>query len=99
MGTPAMTTRGFSQSDFARVAEIVDHAVNIAIRLDKKARQEAEGQGKKNAGTIKVFNEYVKEGEEVPEILSLRQEVENWVGTFAEPWIKDDPDGETRSRS
>lgn len=90
MGSPAMTTRGFQPNDFTRVAEIVDRAVSIAIKVDKKARQDAESKGKKNTATVKSFLEYLKDGTEVPEILTLRQEVEDWVGTFGEPWIKDD---------
>ena len=89
MGTPAMTTRGFSPSDFSRVAEIVDRAVSIAIKTDKKARSDAEGRGRKNPGSVKAFLEYVKEGEDVPEILNLKNEVEQWVGTYPEPWIKE----------
>ncbi|KAK4945111.1 Cytochrome B translational activator protein cbs2 [Elasticomyces elasticus] len=89
MGTPAMTTRGFQPNDFTRVAEIVDRAVSIALKVDKKARSEAESKGKKNPGAVKSFLEHLKDGTEVPEILTLRQEVEDWVGTFPEPWIKE----------
>lgn len=88
MGSPAMTTRGFQPSDFSRVAEIVDHAVGIALKVDKAARSEAEGKGRKNPGGVKAFLEFLGEGEEVREVLLLRREVEEWVGTFAEPWIK-----------
>lgn len=90
MGSPAMTTRGFQPNDFTRVAEIVDRAVSIAVKVDKNARQDAESKGKKNPATVKSFLEYVKDGTEVPEILTLRQEVEDWVGTFGEPWIKEE---------
>jgi len=89
MGSPAMTTRGFQPNDFTRVAEIVDRAVSIAIKVDKKARSEAEAQGKKNPGAVKSFLDHLKDGTDVPEILTLRQEVEDWVGTFAQPWIKE----------
>ena len=33
MGTPAMTTRGFGDKDFAQVAEFVDRAVKIAQQI------------------------------------------------------------------
>ncbi|EXJ80370.1 serine hydroxymethyltransferase, mitochondrial [Capronia coronata CBS 617.96] len=89
MGSPAMTTRGFQPQDFSRVAEIVDRAVSIAINVDKKARSDAESKGKKNPRAVKSFLEYLKDGTDVPDILTLRKEVEDWVGTFAEPWIKD----------
>ncbi|KAL2429072.1 Serine hydroxymethyltransferase, mitochondrial [Exophiala dermatitidis] len=89
MGSPAMTTRGFQPQDFTRVAEIVDRAVSIAVNVDKKSRSDAESKGKKNPRAVKSFLEYVKDGTDVPDILTLRKEVEDWVGTFAEPWNKD----------
>lgn len=89
MGTPAMTTRGFTESDFARVAEIVDQAVAITVKVDKKARSAAESKGTKNPGSVKAFLDYIKDGSSVPEILKMRSEVEHWVGTFSEPWLKD----------
>ena len=89
MGSPAMTTRGFQPVDFTRVAEIVDRAVTITLKVDKAAKSDAESKGVKAPGSVKVFSSYLKDGEDVPEILVLRREVEEWVGTFAEPWIKD----------
>lgn len=89
MGSPAMTTRGLQPPDFARIAEIVDRAVSISLKVDKSARGDAESKGNKKSGTVKAFNEYVKDGQDIPEVLSLRREVEDWIGTFPEPWIKD----------
>ncbi|KAK5081478.1 Cytochrome B translational activator protein cbs2 [Exophiala xenobiotica] len=89
MGTPAMTTRGFGASDFQRVAEIVDRAVSITVKEDKKARSAAEGKGVKNPGTVKAFLEHLKDGTDVPEILVMKKEVEDWAGTFSEPWLKE----------
>lgn len=89
MGSPAMTTRGLQPSDFARVAEIVDRAVSITLKVDKAARSQAESKGVKNPGTVKAFTEYLKDGNDVREILTLRREVEDWVGTFPEPWIQE----------
>lgn len=88
MGTPAMTTRGFQAADFKRVADIVDRAVNITKTLDAKAKEAAEKSGRKNPGSVNAFKEYVKEGEEVIEIIELRREVEDWVGTFSLPWTE-----------
>lgn len=89
MGSPAMTTRGLLPDDFTRVAEIVHRAVTITQDLDKRAREEAEAKGRKNPGSVKAFLEFLGEGEEVPEVVGLRGEVEGWVGTFSLPWIKD----------
>ena len=88
MGTPAMTTRGFQPADFKRVADIVHRAVNITKTLDGKAKEAAEKSGRKNPASVAAFREYVKEGEEIVEIVELRREVEDWVGTFALPWDK-----------
>ena len=56
--------------------------------LDGKAKEAAEKSGRKNPASVAAFREYVKEGEEVVEIVELRREVEDWVGTFALPWDK-----------
>ncbi|KAL2221477.1 putative cytosolic hydroxymethyltransferase [Thermoascus aurantiacus ATCC 26904] len=86
LGTPAMTSRGFQPEDFRRVAEIVDRAVILTQKLDKAAKESAESKGVKNPTSLKAFFDYVGEGEEIPEIVLLRQEVEDWVGTFSLPW-------------
>lgn len=88
MGTPAMTTRGFQPEDFKRVADIVHRAVTITQGLDKNAKEEAEAKGRKNPASVAAFREYVGEGQNVSEILELRREVEDWVGTFSLPWDK-----------
>ncbi|MCJ1310864.1 glycine hydroxymethyltransferase shm1 [Agyrium rufum] len=88
MGSPAMTTRGFQPDDFTRVADIVHRAVTITQKLDKVARDEAQQKGTKNPGSVKAFLEYLGEGENQIEIVELRREVEEWVGTFSLPWIK-----------
>lgn len=86
MGTPAMTTRGFQQEDFERVADVVNRAVTITQRIDKTAREAAAEKGRKNPGSVKAFLEYLGEGENEREIVQLRSEVEQWVGTFSLPW-------------
>ncbi|KAF2239455.1 glycine hydroxymethyltransferase [Viridothelium virens] len=86
MGTPAMTTRGFQPEDFRRVADIVHNAVGITQKLDKVAREQAESSGRKNPGSVAAFRDHLGEGENFPEIITLRKEVEDWVGTFSLPW-------------
>lgn len=86
MGTPAMTTRGFTENDFVRVADVVDRAVTIASRIDKAARKAAEEAGEKSPGKLKLFMEHLGNGESYPEIVQLRSEVEDWVGTYPLPW-------------
>lgn len=88
MGSPAMTTRGLLPDDFRRIAEIVDRSVTMTISLDKKAKEEMESKGRKNPGSANAFLEYVRDGNEISEVLELRREVEDWVGTFSLPWLK-----------
>ncbi|PSN64596.1 SHMT-domain-containing protein [Corynespora cassiicola Philippines] len=89
MGTPAMTTRGFQPDDFRRVADVVHRAVGITQKLDKDAKAKAEESGRKNPGSVAAFKEYLGEGDDVTDIVQLRKEVEDWVGTFSLPWDKD----------
>ncbi|PGH18012.1 hypothetical protein AJ80_04633 [Polytolypa hystricis UAMH7299] len=90
MGTPAMTSRGFQPEDFVRVADIVDRAVTITQKLDKAARADAEAKKRKNPTSVKAFLDFVGEGEEISEIVLLRKEVEDWVGTFSLPWTEEE---------
>ncbi|KAK8057611.1 serine hydroxymethyltransferase mitochondrial [Apiospora saccharicola] len=84
MGTPAMTTRGFNGDDFVRVADIVDRAVTIASRVDKAARKAVEEKGEKYK--LRSFFDFLGTGEDDSEIVQLRSEVADWVGTYALPW-------------
>jgi glycine hydroxymethyltransferase len=79
MGTPAMTTRGFGPEDFKRVADIVHRAVAITLNVDEAAQ-------KADAKTLGAFNKFLGEGEGFTDIIQLRKEVEDWVGTFRLPW-------------
>ena len=88
MGTPAMTTRGLQPSDFERVGDVVHRAINIAKRVDKQAREAKDKEGRKNPGSVAAFKEYVGEGENITELIELRQEVSSWVSTFGLPWEK-----------
>ena len=88
MGTPAMTTRGFQPEDFRRVADIVHNAVGITQKIDKTAREQAESAGQKNPRSVNAFREFLGEGENFTEIIKLRKEVEDWVGTFSLPWSR-----------
>ncbi|PFH60726.1 hypothetical protein XA68_10482 [Ophiocordyceps unilateralis] len=86
MGTPAMTTRGFSEDDFVRVADVVDRAVAIACRIDKTVRAAAKERGDKGSGKLALFLDHLGNGDNEPEIVQLRSEVEDWVGTYPLPW-------------
>jgi len=73
LGTPALTSRGFGEDDFARVAEYFDRAVGIACRL------KGTEQGKK----MKGFREMCAAGPTVdPELVQLRKEVSDFASSF-----------------
>jgi len=73
MGTPALTTRGFEEEDFAKVAAFFDRAVGIAVRL--KGTEE----GKK----MKGFRKMCAVGPSVDdELVELRKEVSDFASSF-----------------
>ncbi|KAG7043815.1 serine hydroxymethyltransferase [Colletotrichum scovillei] len=86
IGTPAMTTRAFTEEDFSRVADIIDRAVTIAIRVNKSAKKAAEEKGEKKPGLLRHYMQHLGDGENDPEIVQLRSEVADWVGTYPLPW-------------
>lgn len=87
IGTPAMTTRGFGEEDFSRVGDIIDRAVTIAMRIDKAAKKAATERGEKKPGLLRIFNAHIGNGDSDPEIVQLRSEVSDWVGTYPLPWV------------
>jgi len=73
MGTPALTSRGFKEDDFAKVAEYFDRAVTIAMNLM------ATEKGKK----MKGFREMCAVGPSVdPDLVQLRKEVSEFASSF-----------------
>ena len=74
VGTPAMTTRGMTEEDFVRVADLIDKGVNIAIDIKKKTE----------GGKLKDFKAYLEQNK-VPAIAELRAEVEAFADEFHMP--------------
>jgi glycine hydroxymethyltransferase len=73
MGAPALSSRGFMEQDFEKVAEFFDRAVAIAVKLKKTE------QGKK----LKGFREMCAVGPSVdPELEVLRKDVMEFACTF-----------------
>ncbi|GAQ87535.1 SERINE HYDROXYMETHYLTRANSFERASE [Klebsormidium nitens] len=71
MGTPALTTRGFVDEDFVKVADCFDKAVKIAVKVKKEV-----------GGKLKDFREAVEKDPYKSDIDSLRQEVEEFAKQF-----------------
>jgi len=71
LGTPALTSRGFKEADFERVAEFLDRAAKVAIAI-----QEQRGK------LLKDFLEGLKNNSELQ---AIRADVEKWSSTFPMP--------------
>ncbi|KAJ9148604.1 Serine hydroxymethyltransferase [Pleurostoma richardsiae] len=76
IGTPAMTSRGFGEADFERVAEYIDQAVKIC--------KEVQGSLPKEANKLKDFKAKVASGE-VAKINEAKAEIAAWCHTFPLP--------------
>jgi glycine hydroxymethyltransferase len=79
IGTPALTTRGFNEADFERVAELIDRGVKIAAAAKKATA----------GGKLKEFNEYIEAGSgpEGAAIAALKADVEALAGAFPMPGL------------
>ena len=73
MGTPALTSRGFKEDDFAKVAHFFDRAVTVALKLKDTE------QGKK----LKGFRELCSVGPSVDaDLVQLRKDVSEFACSF-----------------
>ena len=73
MGTPALTSRGFLEEDFAKVAQFFDRAVTIALKLKNTEK----------GAKLKGFKEMCSVGPSVdPDLESLRKEVSDFACSF-----------------
>lgn len=73
MGTPALTSRGFKEDDFTKVAEFFDRGVGIALKIKEKIPSKK----------LKDYKSYLAGGAEVePELAALASEVAEFAKTF-----------------
>lgn len=75
IGTPAATTRGFSEEDFKRVANYIDTLIKITRKTQDSLPKEA--------NKLKDFKAAVAAG--IPEVQALRKEIAAWAATFPLP--------------
>ncbi|CAI8588138.1 unnamed protein product [Vicia faba] len=73
MGTPALTSRGFVEEDFVKVAEYFDAAVNLAL----KVKEESKGTKLKDFVEVLQTSSYVQS-----EISKLKHDVEEFAKQF-----------------
>ncbi|KAB5568795.1 hypothetical protein OIU76_007369 [Salix suchowensis] len=80
MGTPALTSRGFIERDFVKVAEFFDAAVKLALKIkaDAQATYNAANPGTK----LKDFVAAMKSDGHQSEIARIRQDVEEYAKEF-----------------
>ncbi|KAI9804113.1 MAG: hypothetical protein M1825_001515 [Sarcosagium campestre] len=76
VGAPAMTTRGFGEEDFRRIAKYIDQLLKIAKEVQAELPKEANKQ--------KDFKAKVASGE-VKAIVDLRKEIAEWASSFPLP--------------
>ncbi|KAK9949305.1 hypothetical protein M0R45_004837 [Rubus argutus] len=72
MGTPALTSRGFVEEDFAKVADFFDAAVNLAVKI----------QGEAKGTKLKDFLAALSAPHFQSEIAKLRDDVEEYAKQF-----------------
>lgn len=73
MGTPALTSRGFVEEDFVKVAEYFDASVNLALKI----KSESKGTKLKDFVETLQSSSYVQS-----EITKLRHDVEEFAKQF-----------------
>ncbi|KAK0384398.1 hypothetical protein NLU13_8485 [Sarocladium strictum] len=76
IGTPAMTSRGFGDADFERVAVYIDQAIKIC--------KDVQGSLPKPDNKLKDFKAKVASGE-IEKINELRKEISAWTSGFPLP--------------
>jgi glycine hydroxymethyltransferase len=76
IGTPAMTSRGFGEADFERVANYIDESIKLC--------KEIQAALPKEANKLKDFKAKVAGGE-VDRINELRKEISAWTSAFPLP--------------
>jgi glycine hydroxymethyltransferase len=77
VGTPALTTRGFTEKDFAQVGEFLHRAVQIGLRLQE-------------AAPSKRLVDFIGLLEDDAEIAALREEVHTFASKFPMPGFTKD---------
>jgi glycine hydroxymethyltransferase len=76
VGTPAMTTRGFTAKEFEKVTDYIQRAVDISINL------KSQEQGKTAKDLLANFKQLADESADVKQ---LADEVAAWAATFPVP--------------
>ncbi|XP_040572043.1 serine hydroxymethyltransferase, mitochondrial [Lepeophtheirus salmonis] len=78
LGSPAMTSRGFKESEFAQVADFLDEAVQIAIDVKSKTKK------------LKDFKGFLEDDVKTAELLKdLKKRVNDFSSSYSMPGFND----------
>jgi len=72
LGTCSLTTRGFIENDFLKVVDFLERAVQLALEIQK---------------TTTNIAQFISAVEKSPEVVQLRQEVQNFATQFPMPGL------------
>lgn len=76
IGTPAMTSRGFKEDEFIKVAMVLDRTIKLTIHLNQRLL--ADGKTK-----LADFQAFLKQNaHDIPEIAQIKDEVQVWCEKF-----------------
>ncbi|KAL3872326.1 hypothetical protein ACJMK2_040257 [Sinanodonta woodiana] len=75
LGTPALTSRNFTENDFIRVVEFIDQGIKLALKIQASS-----------GPTLKEFKTKLMEDSEIrAQVSTLRKKVEEFAVTFPMP--------------
>ncbi|KAL2298857.1 hypothetical protein Nmel_014464 [Mimus melanotis] len=77
-GTPALTSRGFQQDDFRKVAQFIHRGIELALRVQKDMSPKA---------TLKEFKDKLEDPKYRGELKALKEEVEAFAAKFPLPGL------------
>ncbi|KAM8962270.1 serine hydroxymethyltransferase, cytosolic [Pelodytes ibericus] len=81
LGTPALTSRGFHEEDFKKVAQFIHTGIELTLEIQSEQNPKA---------TLKEFKEKLaSDGKHREKISALREEVEQFAGMFPIPGLPD----------
>jgi glycine hydroxymethyltransferase len=79
IGTPALTSRNFKESDFLVVADFIDQGFKLAVDINKSAK----------GATLKDFKERMHDDDVRARLAALREKVEEFAAQYPMPGLED----------